>query len=110
MEFSRRQSGFVRVKLTGATRDGAFRIPQRAVLEGPQGKFVYVVGKDNKAEMKKVEVSDWSGGDIVVTGGLAAGDQVIVDGVLKLGPGAPVQATRLKDGAGAGPAPAKAGG
>lgn len=101
---------FVRVKLTGATRDGAFRIPQRAVLEGPQGKFVYVVGKDNKAEMKKVEVSDWSGGDIVVTGGLAAGDQVIVDGVLKLGPGAPVQATPLKDGAGAGPAPAKAGG
>lgn len=88
---------FVRVKLTGATRDGAFRLPQRAVLEGPQGKFVFVVGKENKADMKKVEVSDWTGGDIIVTSGLTAGDQVIVDGVLKLGPGAPVQATPLKE-------------
>lgn len=88
---------FVRVKLTGATRDGAFRIPQRAVLEGPQGKFVFVVGKENKADMKKVEVSEWTGGDIIVTSGLAAGEQVIVDGVVKLGPGAPVQATPLKD-------------
>jgi membrane fusion protein (multidrug efflux system) len=88
---------FVRVKLTGATRDGAFRVPQRAVLEGPQGKFVFVVGKESKAEMKKVEVAEWMGGDIVVTAGLSAGDQVIADGVLKLGPGAPVQVTPLKD-------------
>ena len=103
---------FVRVKLTGATRDDAFRIPQRAVLEGPQGKFVFVVGKENKADMKKVEVSEWNGGDIVVTSGLAAGDQVIVDGVLKLGPGAPVQAMPLKEvpdaPASAAAAPAKA--
>lgn len=88
---------FVRVKLSGATRDGAFRVPQRAVLEGPQGKFVFVVGKENKADMKKVEVAEWTGGDIVVTNGLAAGEQVIVDGVLKLGPGAPVQPSPLKD-------------
>lgn len=88
---------FVRVKLTGATRSGAFRVPQRAVLEGPQGKYVFIVGKENKAEMKPVEVAEWTGGDIVVTAGLAAGDQVIVDGVLKLGPGAPVQATPVND-------------
>lgn len=88
---------FVRVRLTGATRDGAFRVPQRAVLEGPQGKFVFVVGKENKADMKKVEVAEWTGGDVVVAAGLTAGDQVIVDGVLKLGPGAPVQATPLND-------------
>ncbi len=82
---------FVRVELSGATRAGVFRVPQRAVLEGPKGKFVYVVGKDNKAEEHPVEAGDWTGGDVVVTRGLAAGDQVIVDGVLKLGPGAPVQ-------------------
>lgn len=101
---------FVRVKLSGATRDGAFRVPQRAVLEGPQGKFVFVVGKENKADMKKVEVAEWTGGDIVVTNGLAAGEQVIVDGVLKLGPGAPVQPSPLKDAqaAPAGDAPAAA--
>lgn len=82
---------FVRVQLSGALREGAFRIPQRAVLEGPQGKFVYVVGKENKAEMRPVEAGEWNGGDVVVINGLAAGEQVIVDGVLKLGPGAPVQ-------------------
>lgn len=82
---------FVRVKLSGATRSGVFRVPQRAVLEGPQGKFVFVVGKESKAEIRPVEASEWTGGDIIVSKGLAAGDQVIVDGFLKLGPGAPVQ-------------------
>ena len=82
---------FVRVRLSGATRANAFRVPQRAVLEGPQGKFVYVVGKESKAEVRTIETGEWSGGDIVVIKGLTAGEQIIVDGVLKLGPGAPVQ-------------------
>lgn len=82
---------FVRVRLSGAVRTGSFRVPQRAVLEGPQGKFVYVAGSDGKAAMKPVQTAEWTGGDVVVIGGLTAGDQVIVDGVLKLGPGAPVQ-------------------
>lgn len=82
---------FVRVRLAGASRLGAFRIPQRAILEGPQGKFVYVVGKESKAEIRPVEAGEWIGGNAIVTGGLTAGEQVIVDGVLKLGPGAPVQ-------------------
>ena len=82
---------FVRVQLKGATRTAAVKLPQRAVLEGPQGKFVFVVGAENKAEIRPVQVAEWSGTDIVVTDGLKAGDKVIVDGVLKLGPGAPVQ-------------------
>ncbi|MBI4985592.1 MAG: efflux RND transporter periplasmic adaptor subunit [Rhodocyclales bacterium] len=86
-----RAGEFVRVRLSGAVREAAFKLPQRAVQDGPQGKFVYVVGKENKAELRPVEVGEWSGQDIVVTAGLAAGEQVIVDGVLKLGPGAPVQ-------------------
>lgn len=86
-----RAGEFVRVNLSGAVREAAFKVPQRAVLEGPQGKFVYTVGKDNKAEMKKVEIGEWRGGDVVIHAGLNPGDRVIVDGVLKLGPGAPVQ-------------------
>ena len=82
---------FVRVRLSGASRVGVFRVPQRAGLEGPQGKFVFVVGKENKAELRPVEAGDWAGGDVVISKGLASGDQVIVDGVVKLGPGAPVQ-------------------
>ena len=82
---------FVRVQLSGASCVSVFRVPQRAVLEGPQGKFVFVVGKENKAEIRPVEAGDWTGGDVVISKGLASGDQVIVDGVIKLGPGAPVQ-------------------
>lgn len=106
-----RAGEFVRVRLTGAVREGAFKVPQRAVLEGPQGKFVYTVGKDNKAEMKKVEVGEWTDGDVVIHSGLQAGDQVIVDGVLKLGPGAPVQvgAPGQPAAPAAQPAPAKSG-
>lgn len=38
-----------------------------------------------------VEAGEWTGGDVVISKGLASGDQVIVDGVVKLGPGAPIQ-------------------
>lgn len=87
-----RPGQFVRVRLEGAARPAALLVPQRAVLEGPQGKFVYVIGKDSKAEARPVQVKGWSGDRWVVSEGLKAGDQVIVDGVLKIGPGAPVQA------------------
>ncbi len=85
-----RSGEFVRVVLSGARRPNAVRVPQRAVLEGPNGKFVYVVA-DGKAEPRPVQVGAWSGDNWIITSGLAAGDQVIVDGVLKIRPGAPVQ-------------------
>lgn len=87
-----RPGQFVRVRLSGAMRPAAYKIPQRAILEGPQGKFVYVVDADNKAAIRPIDVGEWTGEHWVVTKGLDAGDNVIVDGVLKLGPGAPVMA------------------
>ena len=81
---------FVRVTLKGARRPAAIVVPQRAVLEGPGGKFVYVAGLDNKAEARHVEVGDWQGDGWIVTAGLSGGEKVIVDGVMKIGPGAPV--------------------
>lgn len=82
---------FVRVVLTGASRPGAVVVPQRAVLEGPQGKFVYVVDAESKAESRPVQVGEWAGDNWVISDGLKAGDRVIVDGVLKIGPGVPVK-------------------
>jgi membrane fusion protein, multidrug efflux system len=86
-----RAGEFVRVLMNGAARPAAVTVPQRAVLEGPEGKFVYVVDADAKAAQRPVEVGPWNGDDWVITAGLAAGDRVIVDGVLKIFPGAPVQ-------------------
>jgi membrane fusion protein (multidrug efflux system) len=86
-----RPGQFVRVRLTGATRPNAITVPQRAVLEGPQGKFVYVVDGQSKAEARPVVVGEWAGDAWVIDSGLAAGDKVVVDGVMKIGPGAPVK-------------------
>lgn len=86
-----RPGEFVRVILKGATRPNALTVPQKAVLEGPQGKFVYVVNDKSAAEPRPVELGEWAGQDWVVLNGLKPGDEVIVDGLMKLGPGAPVK-------------------
>lgn len=86
-----RAGEFVRVILDGAVRPAAVVVPLRSVLEGPQGKFVYVVNAESKAEPRPVEVGEWSAGGWIIHKGLQPGDRVIVDGVMKLGPGAPVR-------------------
>jgi membrane fusion protein (multidrug efflux system) len=86
-----RPGQFVRVILRGATRPAAITVPQRAVMEGPQGKMVYVLGPDGKALPRPVVVGEWSGADWVIASGLAAGDKVIVEGLMKVFPGAAVQ-------------------
>lgn len=101
---SLRPGQFVRVRLTGAMRPDAIRVPQRSVLEGPQGKFVYVVNDQNKAEPRPVQVGDWSGNDWVVSAGLEGGERVIVDGVMKVMPGAVVSITPAAPTAGQNPA------
>lgn len=95
-----RPGQFVRVRLLGAVRPQALRVPARAVLEGPQGKFVYVAA-NGKANPKPVQVGEQSAEGWIVTQGLAAGDDVIVDGMARIFfPGAPIQV--------AAPAPAPA--
>jgi membrane fusion protein (multidrug efflux system) len=86
-----RPGQFVRVLLKGATLPNAVTVPQRAVLEGPQGKFVYVVDEKSTAQPRPVEAGQWAGERWVITSGLKGGERVIVDGVMKIGPGAPVK-------------------
>jgi len=87
-----RPGQFVRVLLKGAKRVNAMTVPQRAVQEGPQGKVVYVIGKEGKAEPRPVTLGDWTGKEWVVLSGVAPGDKVITDGLMKvmMMPGAPV--------------------
>lgn len=94
-----RAGEFARVVLQGAMRPGAIVVPQRAVLESPQGKFVYIVNAEGKAEPRPLEAGDWTSDGWVINSGLKPGDKVIVDGVMKIGPGAPVQ---ISDNAAAG--------
>ena len=82
---------FVRVILRGATRPNATTVPQKAVLEGPQGKFVYVIDEKSTAQPRPLQLGEWAGENWIVTDGLKPGDKVIVDGLMRLGPGAPVR-------------------
>jgi membrane fusion protein (multidrug efflux system) len=86
-----RPGQFVRVQLKGATRPNALLVPQRAVQDGPQGKFVYLED-GGKAVPRPVQVGDWAGEDWIIQGGLKPGDRVIVEGTARIFfPGAPVQ-------------------
>jgi membrane fusion protein (multidrug efflux system) len=87
-----RPGQFVRVILKGAARPDAITVPQRAVMEAPQGKVVYLLGPENKAVPKPVVVGEWApNNEWVIISGLAVGDKVIVDGLMKVYPGAQVQ-------------------
>lgn len=84
---------FVRATVSGVTADAAIVIPEVSLMQGPQGQFVYTVGKDGKAKINAVTLGQKVGGNWIVNSGLAAGDQLITEGVIKVRPGSPVQAT-----------------
>ena len=102
---------FVRVRLLGALRPNAVKVPARAVLEGPQGKFVYIAA-DGKAAPRPVVVGDQLADGWIVSKGLANGDALIVDGMARIFfPGAPIQvgaASAAASGAAAAPPAASA--
>jgi membrane fusion protein (multidrug efflux system) len=81
----------VRARLVGAVRPDAVVVPQRAVQQGAKGHFAWVINKQNEAELRPIVVGDWHGGDgWIVSEGLQAGDQIVVDGGIRLTPGAAV--------------------
>jgi membrane fusion protein (multidrug efflux system) len=86
-----RAGEFARVSLEGAVRPAAIVIPQRAVLENPKGKFVYILTADSKAEVRPVQAGNWAGDGWIIESGVNPGERVVLDGVLKIAPGATVQ-------------------
>ena len=83
----------VRARVEGVNIAGAFVIPKRAVMHGAQGSFVWTIGPDNKVAPRPVALGVTSGNNVAVTQGLAGGDRVVVEGILKVQPGALVKAT-----------------
>jgi len=82
---------FVKAYLKGATRPNALTIPQRAVQQTSNGHVVFVANDKGLAEVRPVVVGEWVEQDWIINKGLKAGDRVIVDGFMKLTPGAPVK-------------------
>ncbi len=86
---------FAKVRILAGERDGML-VPQQAIMQGDQSRLVMTVGPDNKVTPKPVQTAGWVGPDTVITSGLAEGDMVIIDNLVKLRPGAVVQPTAPK--------------
>ena len=85
-----RPNQYVRARLQGAQRPNAILIPQRAVQQGAQGHFVWLVNKEGQAEQRPITVGDWYRESWFVAEGLQAGEQVVVNGGQRLSVGAKV--------------------
>ena len=87
---------FIRVRIRGITLPDAIVIPKEAVGQGPQGPRVFVVAEDNDAEVRPIRLGQELADGWVVREGLKGGDRVIVDGLLRVRPGAPVRPVPVK--------------
>ena len=90
---------FVKLRIL-AGEQTAMLVPQSAVLPGEQSRSVMTIGPEGKAVAKPVQVAGWFGSDTIITSGLAEGDTVIVDGLVKVRPGTVVQAKSTAPSAG----------
>jgi len=99
---------YVRALLRTGVRQDAVLAPQQGLQRDPRGQVnAMVVGADDKVEVRPVRVSQAIGDQWLVEEGLSSGDRVIIEGLQKIQPGVPVQATEAGSAAPQ-PAPAAA--
>ena len=87
---------FVRVKMTGIVMPDAIVVPKVAISQGPLGPFVYVVEPDNVARARQLRIYRELPDGYIVRKGLANGDRIVVDGVIRVRPGSPVNPVPFK--------------
>jgi multidrug efflux system membrane fusion protein len=85
---------FVHVRLLNETRSNALVVPSAAIQRGPKGLFVWRI-EGGTARPQVVEAAEPQGGTTVVTKGLSAGDQVVINGQYRLQAGTRVEAKPL---------------
>lgn len=91
-----RPGQFVKVRVIGMTRPNAVIVPQQAVQQGRTSQYVYVINKENKAEVREVKPGSWYKQYWIIREGLKKGDIVIVDGVNKVRDGTQVNITKVE--------------
>jgi len=78
---------FVSVLVEGVDPIAVLGIPRAAVLADQQGSYVYVVGADNKVELRRVQIGQSTAAVAVIAGGLKEGEMVISEGLQRARPG-----------------------
>ncbi len=87
---------YVRARVEQAINENAITVPQQAITRTPDGSAVMVVSAENKVVSRPVKTGAASGDSWVINDGLKEGDQVIVEGLQKVQPGATVKAVQWK--------------
>jgi len=93
---------YVSVQVAIATDRNALTVPAGAVQRGPNGLFMYVVQADGTVAQRAVRIATRNGPLAVVLDGVQAGERVVVDGQLRIQPGARVVAAGAAAAAGGG--------
>jgi multidrug efflux system membrane fusion protein len=91
---------FVQITLSLTSEDGVIVVPATAVQPSASGQFVYVVRQDRTAEVRPVTVARQFGEEMIIAQGIAAGEEVVTDGQLRLTPGAQVSIAQRGGGPG----------
>ncbi len=81
---------FVKVRVKGMEWKNTHYLPQKTVLSGDKGRFVYVVEANNTVSPRPVTVGAWVGENIVIESGLTGDEKIAADALPKLKPGASV--------------------
>ena len=85
---------FVNVSLRLYEQADAIVIPSQAVQTGPDGQYVYVIGADQLAEVRKIRIQRTDGERAIIASGLAKAEQVVTRGQLRLAPKTRVQISK----------------
>jgi len=81
---------FVHVKVKGMEYKNTLYVPQKTLMTGEKGKFVYAIEANNTVTAKPVVATEWIGDNVLIEGGVNAGDKIAADGLAKLRPGADI--------------------
>jgi membrane fusion protein, multidrug efflux system len=82
---------FVNVRIVTEVRRQAVVVPAHAVQRGPKGLYVYAVRPDQTVEIRPVQIGMTSAGTTLIEKGLAAGEEIVIDGQYKLKAGVKIR-------------------
>ncbi|MBX9740074.1 MAG: efflux RND transporter periplasmic adaptor subunit [Beijerinckiaceae bacterium] len=82
---------FVRLVVRGLSVPNSIVLPKQSISQGPQGPFVYVVGDNNVAQARPVKLGQEIAEGWIVQSGLEGGERIVVDGIIRVRPGATVK-------------------
>lgn len=81
---------FLAIEVTGLTLPQVIAVPKMGVLFGQAGAMVWVVGQDNVAQPRPVTIQESWNDQWILSGGVEPGERIVVDGIMKVRPGAPL--------------------